>query len=88
LTDLSYGGCQFTWANKRGAGDYIATKIDRVLVNEVWLINFPGSSASFLPFGISDHSPAVVNISDSKNSFKKPFKYFDFWSKHPEFLTC
>ncbi|XP_028117450.1 uncharacterized protein LOC114315081 [Camellia sinensis] len=88
LTDLSYGGCQFTWANKRADGDYIATKIDRVLVNEDWLVKYPESSASFLPSGISDHSPAVVNISETKTSFKKPFKYFDFWSKHPDFLNC
>ncbi|XP_028118695.1 uncharacterized protein LOC114316230 [Camellia sinensis] len=86
LADLSYGGCQFTWANNRSEGTYIATKIDRVLVNEAWLDKFPEATAQFLPSGISDHSPAVVNISATKCSFKKPFKYFDFWSQHPEFL--
>ncbi|XP_028074446.1 uncharacterized protein LOC114276808 [Camellia sinensis] len=85
LVDLSYGGCQFTWANKRTSVDYIATKIDRVLVNEAWLDTFPASFATFLPSGISDHSPAVVNVSDKKSSFKKPFKYLDFWADHKDF---
>ncbi|XP_028091363.1 uncharacterized protein LOC114291701 [Camellia sinensis] len=87
LVDLSYGGCQFTWANKRTSGDYIASKIDRVLVNEAWLDAFPASFATFLPSGISDHSPAVVHISDKVTSFKKPFKYFDFWADHEDFSS-
>ncbi|KAL7181459.1 hypothetical protein ACSBR1_040365 [Camellia fascicularis] len=87
LADLSSGGCQFTWANKRGDRAYIGTKIDRVLVNEAWLDQFPESTASFLPSGISDHSPVVVNISVTRCSFKKPFKYFDFWSQRLEFLN-
>ncbi|XP_028095882.1 uncharacterized protein LOC114295781 [Camellia sinensis] len=85
--DLSYGGCQFTWANKRCEGAFIATKIDRVLVNEAWLDKFPESTATFLPAGISDHSSVVVNISVNSSSFTKPFKYFDFWSRHPDFLS-
>ncbi|KAL7196041.1 hypothetical protein ACSBR1_036130 [Camellia fascicularis] len=86
LVDLSYGGCQFTWANKRTRGDYIATKIDRVLVNESWIDQFPASIAMFLPSSISDHSLIVVTVSRKAPSFKKPFKYFDFWAKHEEFL--
>ncbi|XP_028090360.1 uncharacterized protein LOC114290623 [Camellia sinensis] len=87
LVDLSYGGCQFTWANKRTNGDYIASKIDRVLVNEAWLDTFPALFATFLPSAISDHSPAVIHISDKVTSFKKPFKYFDFWADHEDFCS-
>ncbi|XP_028119770.1 uncharacterized protein LOC114317256 [Camellia sinensis] len=87
LAELSYGGCQFTWSNKRCGGEYIATKIDRVLINEAWLDKFPESTAFFLPSGVSDHSPAMVNTSIAKTSFKKPFKFFDCWSKHPEFIS-
>ncbi|KAL7238204.1 hypothetical protein ACSBR2_004325 [Camellia fascicularis] len=86
LDDLSYTGCQFTWANKREGVEYIASKIDRVLINESWLDKFPNSTANFLPSGVSDHSPAVVTISDEVTSYKKPFKFFNFWSKHEDFL--
>ncbi|XP_028083502.1 uncharacterized protein LOC114284753 [Camellia sinensis] len=88
LVDLSYGGCQFTWANKRVSGEYIATKIDRVLVNEGWLDLYPTSTGNFLTSSISDHSPAVVTVSDVVVSFKKPFKFFDFWLDHEEFLPA
>ncbi|XP_028073502.1 uncharacterized protein LOC114275708 [Camellia sinensis] len=74
LDDLSYSGCQFTWANKRDCREYIATKIDRVLVNESWLDKFSNSTAIFLPSTIFDHSSAVVTVSDVVTSYKKPFK--------------
>ncbi|KAL7161753.1 hypothetical protein ACSBR2_042265 [Camellia fascicularis] len=44
------------------------------------------STANFLPSGVSDHSPVVVTISDEVTSYKKPFKFFNFWSKHEDFL--
>ncbi|KAL7163728.1 hypothetical protein ACSBR2_039782 [Camellia fascicularis] len=78
--------CQFTWANKRARGDCIATKFDRVLVNESWIDQFPASIAMFLPSSISDHSLVVVTVSSKAPSFKKPFNFFDFWAKHKEFL--
>ncbi|KAL7234462.1 hypothetical protein ACSBR1_017963 [Camellia fascicularis] len=46
LVDLSYGGCQFTWANKRSEGAYIATKIDSPdffsTVSNIWGHYFRG----------------------------------------------
>lgn len=78
LDDLSYKGCQFTWSNKRGEGDYISSKLDRVLVNESWLEFYPNSFANFLPSGVSDHSPAIVTLSPNLPSSKKPLKFFDF----------
>ncbi|KAL7238624.1 hypothetical protein ACSBR2_004673 [Camellia fascicularis] len=86
LTDLSYTGCQFTWANKRGDGVFIASKLDRVLVNETWLTKFPHSCASFLPSGISDHSLGLLDIDPNVKSLIKPFKFFDFWGDHEDFV--
>ena len=37
-------------------------KLDRVLVNEKWNMNFPLSEARFFPSGMSDHSPIVVKV--------------------------
>ncbi|XP_028111135.1 uncharacterized protein LOC114309562 [Camellia sinensis] len=60
--DISYSGCHFTWANKQVDGHYIASKIDRVLVNDNWLKTFPFSHAQFCLSGPSDHSPAILSI--------------------------
>ncbi|KAL7246796.1 hypothetical protein ACSBR2_001828 [Camellia fascicularis] len=86
LEDLSYKGCQFTWSNKRGDGEFITSKIDRVLVNEKWLTVNPNSFAHFLPSGVSDHSPTVVSFCPVVAKSRKPFKFFDFWADHNDFL--
>lgn len=86
LEDLSFKGCQFTWSNKRSGDQFITSKIDRVLVNENWLNCYPNSSAMFLPAGISDHSPALVTIDPKGPNLRKPFKFFDFWADHADFI--
>ncbi|XP_028063083.1 uncharacterized protein LOC114266401 [Camellia sinensis] len=86
LTDLSHTGCQFTWANKRGDGAFITSKLDRALVIESWLTTFPHSSAIFLPSGISDDFPCVVDLNPLAKSFVKPFKFFDFLRDHEDFI--
>lgn len=37
-------------------------KIAGVMINKAWLNSFPNSEATFLPPGISDHSPGYVMI--------------------------
>ncbi|XP_028120127.1 uncharacterized protein LOC114317570 [Camellia sinensis] len=86
LEDLCYKGCQFTWSNKQGGGNFITSKIDRVLVNERWLTVNPNSYALFLPSGVSDHSPVIVQLGGEEAKLKKPFKFFDFWANHCDFL--
>lgn len=86
LKDLSYGGCQFTWANKQGKGNYITSKLDRALVNECWMVIFPRSFAYFCPSGTSGHSPCVVNLLNGASKSPKPFKYFNCWADHQDFL--
>lgn len=40
--------------------------------------------AAFLNLGISDHTPMVVRVVHPSPR-RKPFKYFDFWTDHPDF---
>ncbi|GKV18822.1 hypothetical protein SLEP1_g29154 [Rubroshorea leprosula] len=40
----------------------ISKKLDKLMVNEVWLDNFPSTKASFLPPGCSDHCAGLVEI--------------------------
>jgi len=61
-------------------------KLDRVLVNEKWNLNFPLSKARFLPSGMSDHSPMVVKVIGNDQNIKKPFKFFNMWMDHDEFM--
>ena len=86
LDDLRYTGHQFTWS--KGEGDsFLAQKLDRVLVNPSWLGIFGDSIACFLDPGSSDHSPMKVQLGIELHHRKTPFKFFDFWSQSPHFLT-
>ena len=64
----------------------IMRKLDRVLVNEKWNMRFPLSEARFLPAGMSDHSPMVVKVTGNVQNIKKPFRFFDMWMDHDEFM--
>ncbi|XP_058217387.1 uncharacterized protein LOC131328462 [Rhododendron vialii] len=59
LDDLRFTGCLFTWSNKQVPPQFVASKLDRVLVNEPWMKTFTQSSTHFLVPGISDHSLVV-----------------------------
>uniref|UniRef100_A0A2K1R9N2 DUF4283 domain-containing protein n=1 Tax=Populus trichocarpa TaxID=3694 RepID=A0A2K1R9N2_POPTR len=61
VDDLRYSGMHYTWSNQCPE-NLIMRKLDRVLVNEKWNLNFPLSEARFLPSGMSDHSPMVVKV--------------------------
>ncbi|KAL7184384.1 hypothetical protein ACSBR2_026520 [Camellia fascicularis] len=86
LDDLNYGGCQFTWANKQYDDRFISSKTDRVLVNGLWLNNLPYSHAYFHPSGTSDHFPCVVTMPLKIHRVCKPFKFFNMWADHPDFI--
>ncbi|KAF8038207.1 hypothetical protein BT93_B0919 [Corymbia citriodora subsp. variegata] len=83
LDDLRYVGFRFTWSSYSGIHRK-QRKIDRVLVNNQWSLQFSYSEAIFLPPSISDHSPAVVHVLQPV-SRRKPFKFFNFWMAHPQF---
>lgn len=71
---------------KQTDGHYIASKIDRVLGNDSWFKPFPLSHVYFCLAGLSDHSPAILCITPKGTSYRQPFKYFNFWADHKEFI--
>ena len=85
LTDLAYSGALFTWWNKRDE-DPLGKKLDRALVNAAWLRSYPQSTASFEAGGISDHARCVVHLTGSTNEARKPFRFFNYFMEHDEFL--
>lgn len=57
LHDLQFVGQSFT-----GDNSHTFCKLDRVLGNRFWELEFTGTTVDFLPKSMSDHSPSVVNI--------------------------
>jgi hypothetical protein len=85
VDDLRYSSMHYTWSNQC-AENLIMQKLDRVLVNKKWNLNFPLSKARFLPSGMLDHSPMVVKVIGNDQNIKKPFRFFDMWMDHDEFM--
>lgn len=46
LLDMAYQGPRFTWCNKHDNG-VICKKLDRTLMNEIWMQNYPQSYCVF-----------------------------------------
>lgn len=63
------------------------SQIDRVMVNEDWVVKMPSSFVPFMPEGWLDHSPAVLNFDNLIQHRAKQFKFFDMWGSNPEFKT-
>ncbi|XP_074303827.1 uncharacterized protein LOC141638323 [Silene latifolia] len=79
-------GSFYTWTNKHEVGDKVYSRIDRVFTNEECLNVFPGSYANFLPEGLFDHCPCLINLEETIHNRKMPFKYFNMWASAPDFL--
>jgi len=84
--DLAYCGCLHTWSNKQSGLAFISKKLDRVLANIEWIQKFGNTSVDFLEAGISDHSPALIEVEKYVSFGPKPFKFFNFWADHKLFL--
>ncbi|XP_021756192.1 uncharacterized protein LOC110721363 [Chenopodium quinoa] len=87
LTDFNVGGMFYTWTNKQEGEDRVCSKIDRVIVNNGWLNNFPSFAAEFLPEGLMNHSPCCMRLDSQAGNVKKPFRFFNMWTEAPNFLA-
>nr|GFB50318.1 hypothetical protein [Tanacetum cinerariifolium] len=63
----------------------ILKKLDRVMENVAFSNGFVGNYAVFNPYGISDHSPAVLRIPVLKKHSPKPFKFSNVVTSFPRF---
>ncbi|KAK9689581.1 hypothetical protein RND81_09G068700 [Saponaria officinalis] len=61
LDDMQSTGCEYSWTNNQD-GSRVWSKLDRVLINNAWLRQFPSSSTKVMLAGISDHSPLLVTL--------------------------
>ncbi|CAN6851432.1 unnamed protein product [Brassica oleracea var. botrytis] len=87
VCDLRYHGEKFTWSNKQ-PDIPIAKKLDRALINEHWLNTYPRSLAKFLAPEFSDHTPCCIELDcPTPLAGSKPFKFFNYLTLHPDFLT-
>ncbi|XP_074314000.1 uncharacterized protein LOC141649204 [Silene latifolia] len=88
LLDSPATGSFYTWNNKQEPSTRVYSRLDRVLVNQEWLQVRPDAYANFFNDGYFDHSPCIIQDSTTSFAGRKSFKFFNMWSKVPEFLPC
>ncbi|GJT15727.1 RNA-directed DNA polymerase, eukaryota, reverse transcriptase zinc-binding domain protein [Tanacetum coccineum] len=91
VDDLCKTGLHFTWTKnlqktKVGNMTGILKKLDRVMINEDFIKQYPQGHAKFLPYVISDHTPAILCIPTSIKKKVKPFRFSNFLIDKQEFI--
>ncbi|KAJ1388361.1 Endonuclease/exonuclease/phosphatase superfamily [Sesbania bispinosa] len=83
LMDMEVKGCKFTWHSNPRNGFVTQERLDRVLVNMAWRMQFEHALGTALPPVSSDHSPLVLwhrpHLRGSNS-----FKYEAMWEEHDE----
>ncbi|CAA7020366.1 unnamed protein product [Microthlaspi erraticum] len=85
LSDLTFKGETFTWWNK-SVSRPVAKKLDRALINEHWMNQFPASYAKFGEPDFSDHTSYGVILDHGSLSKKRPFRFFNYLLQNEELL--
>ncbi|XP_077252330.1 uncharacterized protein LOC143891672 [Tasmannia lanceolata] len=77
--DLRSIGHSLSWNNRASLSERKYARLDRALVNDLWLQDFPLSFAAYRPPGISDHSAITVSLENQTSLGPKPFKFMSMW---------
>ncbi|KAL0282288.1 UNVERIFIED_CONTAM: hypothetical protein Sradi_7265600 [Sesamum radiatum] len=85
LIHLPFTGCPYSWHNSSEGSRSLWRRLDRVLVNEIWLVLWPRASYLCALPGTSDHSPLILQGSVHR-SFGGMFRFDNFLAEQPGFL--
>ncbi|KAL0455445.1 UNVERIFIED_CONTAM: hypothetical protein Slati_0883700 [Sesamum latifolium] len=84
---LPMQGCSFTWHNCSEGHRSLWKRLDRMLVNDLWLMNWPNAYCLSLTPRTSDHSPLVLGgYSDAPQAGL--FRFDNFLARSPKFISA
>ncbi|XP_026377928.1 uncharacterized protein LOC113272285 [Papaver somniferum] len=86
LVDLGYSGSDTTWSNHIQGNEHVSVRLDRALVNNLWINNYTASYLQHLVPIASDHSPIILNTVSTFNR-QSPFKLYKWWFQIPSCNT-
>ncbi|MQM17125.1 hypothetical protein Taro_050093 [Colocasia esculenta] len=87
LLDLKSVGNTFSWCNHSMGARKIACRLDRALINHLWMDMFPDSYVHYGDQFLSDHAQLTVFTEDSVVGGPKPFKFYNMWAQHDSFRS-
>ncbi|GJT95057.1 retrovirus-related pol polyprotein from transposon TNT 1-94 [Tanacetum coccineum] len=91
MEDISNSGLQFTWTKnlhkaKVGIMTGVLKKLDRVMTNKDFIKSFPQAHAKFLPYIISNHSPAILCVPSNIRKKVKSFRFSNYITDKQKFI--
>nr|GEX34492.1 hypothetical protein [Tanacetum cinerariifolium] len=87
MEDICRSGLHYTWIKSLlNPNSSILKKIDRVTVNEEFIEEYLRAHAVFLPYGISDHSPAVLTCPQTIKAKSRSFRFATYIADKEDFL--
>lgn len=81
--DLELKGCSYTWTSNPRNREVTKEKLDRVLANLPWLMDFSNVMAIALPVISSDHSSILLHLLPKAKSGQM-FNFEAFWAEQEE----
>ncbi|XP_075103760.1 uncharacterized protein LOC142178328 [Nicotiana tabacum] len=84
---LGFYGPRYTWSNGRGPCSIVWKRLDKDLANDNWLSSFPTTTITHLASTGSDHSPLPLEMNVRQKSFKKYFRFLNYWVKNESFMS-
>lgn len=84
LTNSGFLGSKYTWSNNRFGKTRILERLDKSLLNALWLSSFT-IEVTHLHRTCSDHSPLLLNFG-LVNCTSFSFRFINAWAKHNQFL--
>ncbi|XP_074299237.1 uncharacterized protein LOC141630296 [Silene latifolia] len=100
VADITSTGCEMTWTNKQDIDTIVWSKLDRALTNVEWQLQYPATSAVFLPAGrlkalhkenFNQISQRVHTdrdqLSDCRKAIHEDFSSTDLYEKERELMA-
>ncbi|XP_019236789.1 PREDICTED: uncharacterized protein LOC109217016 [Nicotiana attenuata] len=84
LQEMKSSGAFYTWNNKQGGADRVYSGIDRVLINNDWILTMPDSEVFYRSEGTYDNFPAIIRWAELQKK-QHIFRYFNMWSIAPSY---
>ncbi|XP_015057525.1 uncharacterized protein LOC107003747 [Solanum pennellii] len=86
LVDIGFSGHKYTWSNKRGITYRIWKRLDRALVNDLWLEKMPQTTITHLSTTGSDHCPLLLEMVSNESEYIKYFRFLNCWIDNRNFI--
>lgn len=84
LFHIRFKESPFTWWNWRASEDYIFKRLDRVLMNQMWLGWFMNVEVEHLARIGSDHATLLLTCGGQVSMITRPFKFLKLWIEHAD----